>query len=86
MLDASHADEGEPPRPPVVYLAPSELGVATASDSRVANAFHADPFGLLSALAVITDSPVDYDTCHDLKTLIEALPVGAGGAPGLPRG
>ena len=76
VLDASIAGEGEPP-PPHVYVTPFGVGDGTESGPSAANAFHADPFGLLSSLAAITGSPIDFDTCHDFKTLIEALPAGA---------
>ena len=76
-LDASRAAEGEPAPPPCLYLAPRGANDADASDGAGANAFHADPFGLLSALAAVTGSPVDFDTCHDFKVLLEALPARA---------
>lgn len=64
--------------PPSVHLAPRGGSNANDGDRPVSgNAFHADPYGLLAALAGISGSPLDHEACFEFKALIEALPADA---------
>jgi hypothetical protein len=44
------------------------------SSAPAQNAFHADPFGVLSALAAISGASVDHTACYEFKSVLEALP------------
>ena len=72
-LDASRAADGEPPPPPRIYLVPRGGNDDNDSSARAQNAFHADPFGVLGALAAISGASVDHRTCYEFKFVLEAL-------------